>query len=79
MPTIYEAPALWMFGHYKCDCDCPKTECRKCHGHGHCGSQCHVKLPSIKFDGVTIDDKLKKVTEDETELGEDHLEKYYAS
>ena len=63
--------------HYKCDC--PKTECRKCHGHGHCGSQCHVKLPSIKFDGVTIDDKLKKVTEDETELGEDHLEKYYAS
>ena len=79
MPTIYEARCLncGCHGHYKCDC--PKTECRKCHGHGHCGSQCHVKLPSIKFDGVTIDDKLKKVKEDETELGEDHLEKYYAS
>mmetsp|Transcript_18278 Transcript_18278/g.39513 ORF Transcript_18278/g.39513 Transcript_18278/m.39513 type:complete len:84 (+) Transcript_18278:187-438(+) len=83
MPTLYEARCLncGNHGHYREEC--PRVECRKCHSLGHTGSNCHVKLPPVKFDNSLITDKqpLKSVEEYELDstVEEDHLEKYYAS
>lgn len=86
MPTIYEARCLncGNLGHYRDEC--PRTECRKCHSLGHTGSVCHVKLPPIIMDGTWItDDKapvkkgMQACEEGQDDLGDDHLEKYYAS
>jgi len=85
MPTVYEARCLncGNLGHYKAEC--PRTECRKCHSLGHTGSQCHVKLPPIKLDSkYKIDaEPVKEPTdfqeEEDEDVEEDHIEKFYAS